>query len=302
MTQILTALTADCVVMVADRRLVDLDSGALVDDEACKVVSLGSQAVFGFAGLANLRPRPRGQTDLWLVDVLSPPPARLNEVAAAIGSAAAEAFGRISHLGPRAKRHTFVGAGWQTAATESDFEPFFMTISNAQGANGAWRARAGESFEQHARRLKGALSAVHVAGQPLRAAQRRELEEALRVSRNRDPRPIASLLAKAIRRTAGTNTAVGAGLLGVILPRNAVSSNAGFAVHPIEPANGPDIQLPPVSGPTAFYVPSASNAGVLYSPHLVTPAMSLADVQIHNRALQPEEIKRRYDEGLRKRQ
>jgi hypothetical protein len=138
-TQILTALTPECVVLVADRRLVDLESGEPVDDEACKVVALGSQAVFGFTGLANLRPPPRGQTDLWLVDLLSPPPARLDEIAAAIGNGAADVFGKITHLGPRAKRHTFVGADWQTTGAQSEFEPFFVTISNAQDADGAWR-------------------------------------------------------------------------------------------------------------------------------------------------------------------
>jgi hypothetical protein len=177
-----------------------------------------------------------------------------------------------------------------------------VTISNAQDADGAWRERASQDFAQRTVALAGGVSAVHVAGQPLEAGQRRELEQALQVPENRDPRMIASLLARAIRSTAGTNTAVGAGLLGVILPRDYVASNAGFVLHPVEPANGPDIALPPVSGPTAFYVPSASNAGVLYSPHLVTRTMSVADVQVHNRALSADEVKRRYEEGLRKRQ
>jgi hypothetical protein len=289
-------------VLVADRRLVDLKSGRSVDDEACKVVALGSQAVFGFTGLANVRPPPRGQTDLWLVDLLSPPPATLNEVAAAIRNGAVEVFGKISHLGPRAKRHTFVGAGWQSSGAQSDFEPFFVAISNAQDADGAWRERASQSFAQRTVTLAAGTSAVHVAGQPLEAGQRRELEQALQVPGNRDPRVIASLLAKAIRSTAGTNTAVGTGLLGVILPRDYATSNSGFVLHPVEPANGAGIALPPVSGPTAFYVPAASDAGVLYSPHLVTRTMSIADVHVRSKVLSADEIKRRYEEGLRKRQ
>lgn len=128
--------------MVGDRRLVSLGSGNLVDDEACKMVALGSQAVFGFTGLANMRPPPRGQTGLWLADLLTPPPARLNDVAAAIGDGAAAAFAKVSHLGPRAKRHTFVGAGWQTPTARCDFEPFFMTISSMPCASGLIETRA----------------------------------------------------------------------------------------------------------------------------------------------------------------
>jgi hypothetical protein len=62
------------------------------------------------------------------------------------------------------------------------------------------------------------------------------------------------------------------------------------------------IAFPAASGPTAYYVPSSSNSGVLYTPHLVTPGMSLADTQVYNRELSPEEIKRLYEEGLKKRQ
>ncbi len=159
MTQILTALTPDIVVMVADRRLTDLASGNLIDDEACKLVALGSQAAVGFTGPANVRPPPRGQTDFWLTDVLTPPPDYLEEIIDAIGHSATKAFGKITHLGPRAERHAFVIAGWQaldeSTADRADFRPFYVTISNAQGADSTWRERASDHFETHGWALRG---------------------------------------------------------------------------------------------------------------------------------------------------
>jgi hypothetical protein len=55
MTQVLSALSPDHVVVVSDRRLINLADGSVVDDDACKIVALGTQLAFGFTGLANLR-------------------------------------------------------------------------------------------------------------------------------------------------------------------------------------------------------------------------------------------------------
>ena len=302
MTQILTCLTPDHVVLVADRRLVNLPSGDTEDDEACKIVALGSQVALAFSGLANVRPAPRGQTDLWLADLLSPPPPRLPEIIAKIAEEATSTFSRITHLGPRAKRHAFVAAGWEAESSGPGFTAFFASVSNAEDSNGHWLDMARRDFLVRTRRIGAEPFRLEVTGQPLEGSEKRRLLDALADPANHAPSRLGPLLATAIRSTATQNPAVGKGLLGITLPASTASSDRGFALV-TQRSTGRDFELdlPASPEPVAFYVPSSSNEGVVYAPHHVTPDLTIADVQIHDRALSPEEIKRKYEEGLKRR-
>ena len=61
MTQIVVCLDPNVVAMVADRRLTNLATGELVEDEACKMVVQGRQVPWAYTGLANVKPAPRGE-------------------------------------------------------------------------------------------------------------------------------------------------------------------------------------------------------------------------------------------------
>jgi hypothetical protein len=286
-------LTPDHVVLAADRRLVDLSSGEVVDDESCKVALVGSQLVFAYTGLANVRPPPRGQTDLWLVDILSPPPDRLPEIFLAVRHRATDVFRQITHLGPRAKRHAFVAAGWSVKTDgAADFEPFFASVSNAQQPYGGWSPWADAEFTVHWKILSSGDFRLDVAGQPLDRKARRLLIERLREPPNRKPMTLARLLISAIRSTAQMNPTVGTGILVAILPQENVSASSGFTL-----STGTGSA---VDGPTCLYVPSGAEAGVVHAPHLISREMSIADVQIHDRALSDEEDRQSYEEGIRK--
>jgi hypothetical protein len=274
----------------------------VVDDEACKLIFVEGQAAIAYTGLANVKPPPRGQTDLWIVDVLTPPPSRLPDFTRILGSAAAERFAQISHLGPRAKRHSFVMAGWQRAGQGDAFEPFVLTLSNAENEDGTWQERATKPgrFTQRTRLLDGDFRLLS-SGQPLDPGDQAAVRAQLTDAANREPAAIASILATAVRSTAAENSAVGRGLLAAVLPCPGTVAAPGVSVQTVLPSGEALITFPAVHGPTAFYIPSETNRGTLYAPHLIARGLSQTDVQVHPRALSPEEIKHRYEEGLRNR-
>ncbi len=58
--------------------------------------------------------------------------------------------------------------------------------------------------------------------------------------------------------------------------------------------------LPPISEPTAFYLPSGTSDAIMHAPNLVNRRVSIMDAQVLNRALTEDEIVRDYREGLKK--
>jgi hypothetical protein len=302
-TQILSCLTPEFAVMVADRRLVNLGSGDVVDDEAGKMVMLGGQAVISFTGLANLKPPPRGQTDLWIVDQLSSPPDTLPAIFERLGDAANRTFSNIAHLGPRAKRHSFVSVGWHEGSADA-LEPFWLGISNAEDRSGKWRERAKPSFEVSFKQLQDKPLRLRVTGQPLPRHIYRSLRARLAAQATLTGDAVVHLLATAMRETASVNSFVGQGMMAAILPRQTVDMDRGFSMPS---SDGADLETAPSgppggnSGPTCLYFPSGSNEGAFFAPHLVTRSIALSDIQIRQHAATPEEIRREYEEGLKKR-
>lgn len=175
MTQIVTCLTQDYVAMAADRKLTNLETGELVNDEAQKLIVLGSQIALAYTGLANVKPAPRGETDLWVANKLSPPPESVEKIIRTVQDAATERFRLITHVGPRRKRHAFVFAGWRPDAADR-LEAFVAWSSNALDDRGRWEVRARPSFAAHGYLLQE--QAVHVmdfgqpwSGKPARGTQ-----------------------------------------------------------------------------------------------------------------------------------
>lgn len=285
-------------VVVADRRLTDLRSRDVADDESCKLVLIQAQAVIAYTGLANVKPPPRGQTDLWIVDRLTPPPPTLPAFSTLLGHAAYEQFSKISHLGPRAKRHTFVIAGWQRADADSPFDPFISTISNAERDDGGWAERASKHFVLRTQELERDFE-LRVAGQPLARDDETQLRAQLSDPANSEPGRIGSLLVNAVRATSSKNNAVGPTLLVAALPRPD-DAYSGIPVSVIEGPADAQVALPEITAARTFYVSTGTGEAKLYAPHVIARGLSLADVRVYERALSAEEIKRMYEEGKKR--
>jgi len=299
MTLILACLTPDTVVLAADRRLTDLASGRLIDDDAAKVVVVAGQIVLAYTGLAHVKPPPRGRTDLWLVDRIEPDARDLLEIFTHIRDEASERFRLITHLGPRKKRHAFIGAGWELRA--EGWSPFVGVVSNALEPNGMWRRWPSTEFNiGHFTLAANTRFATYSAGQDARA-ECASLERMLAHEQELAPSRIAALLTSTIRRVAERNTAVGRGVMTVVIPRQTVGAE-GMVLRGPQLPEPSETEFPPSDGPTAYYLAPDSNMGTIFAPHHVTKQMKLADVQIHNRALSAEEIRQRYEQGIRERE
>jgi hypothetical protein len=300
MTQIITCLTQDYVAMAADRLLMDLHTGKLVNDEAQKLIVLGSQLALAYTGLANVKPAPRGETDLWVVNKLSPPPDSVEGIIRTVQDAATERFRLIAHLGPQKKRHAFVFAGWRPDAADR-LEPFVAWSSNSLDDRGRCEVRARPTFEAHGYLLQEQAVHVMAFGQPWTRETRAWLRDSLTGQGSVTAAKAISLVAAAVRRTARTNRAVGRGLQAVVLPRD----SAGLGAIQIQPANGDetgsdDVVIPPLSGPTAIYLRPDSNRGEVFAPHHIDPGMTRIAPTVYPHALSAEEGKRLYEEWMKR--
>jgi hypothetical protein len=295
-TQILTCLTTDSVVMAADRRLTGLSTGEVEDDETCKLVVAGSHFAVGYTGLANLRPPPRGQTDLWITDALRPYPTDPKQAVEQLRANATETMRQITHLGPQAKRHAFVLAGWHSPG-----RPFVTIVSNARDLDGGWKKYADRIFSTFTRTLDSANAILEVTGQPIPRTRRAAVERDL-AENHSDPRAILYHLVAALRDVGRQNQAVGPGILAIVLPASAVADMGGIALEVGDVDNiTQTINIPPFQpeAATGFYFPSDSaNAGdpTLYAPNYIDLGIAITSPRGWNRVLTPEEIKACYEQ------
>lgn len=294
MTLLLTCLTPRYVVQVSDRRLTNVATSKPVDDDACKAILVAGRAIVGYTGLANLKRPPAGQTDLWLVDQIASDP-ELDDLGL-LRDAATVAFRDLRGVPQTGKRHSFAIAGWDGEGSTA--VPYWATVSNAENTDGTWRNAADETFSVQRQFLRRTRVEVRASGQPLHRETRRVLTRALEQCEDRQE-PAECLVARlieAMRHVASSNSFVGSGALATVLPREAIDTEGirmpgGLAFG----AEGTPLAM-------AFYFPSDQSAGTLYTPHYVSKGMQMSDVQIHDRVMGPEEIKARYEAGLKRRQ
>lgn len=251
-----------------------------MDDDASKLVVVNDRFAVAYTGLANLRPPPRGRTDLWLVDQLpSDPRASLSDIAAVISEQATNAMARITHVGPRSKHHTFVVAGWDLRPYNAEHEAKVALISNALRVDGTLEEWPRKQF---AVVTEGRLADVPNAGLCVVPAGRRAYEErnrlgeAISSSSITDPKRIAEMAAETIREVASRDSAVGRGVITASITRDGVVES--------------------------FYLPPESNATTVWAPHFVGEHVRTADMQVHNYAISPEEVRERYERGRRERE
>jgi hypothetical protein len=220
MTLVLSCLTPDYVALVADRRLVvagDSPGAAVpIDDDACKVVLLGDRFAFGYSGLAEMEHPPAGRTDLWLVDRLqrmSPTVDSIPALFARLAVDANDAFRRITDIDVSREPQFFVAVGFESDG--GNMTPVFLSLSNAQDANGR-RREASNEWVLWCERLGDAPMRLLETGERLDIQARDDLEMVLPEIAHDNPAGVVDLLGQAIRAVhKHGNSAVGESLLAV---------------------------------------------------------------------------------------
>jgi hypothetical protein len=284
MTQVLSLVSREYAVLVADRRLTDAFTGALFDDDTNKVVEYTKTLLFGYTGLARIGGE---QTDYWLLDVLTGKP----DVTAALGAVreqATRAFAAVK-LPPRLRRHAFVAPGFARFEGASQvLTPAVFHVSNYQADDGNWLAEARDDFRTRVRPLEpGRDWFLGIAGQSIGVNRRVRLRRSIEQARNRsrtDPRLIARLLGEAIRETAKFNDTVGTGLLVSMLPVSAVETDPLRISGMIVPLAGQG--MPPYfnvpldeDAATHVYVPPAKDDAISYGPCIATPDLAVRGME-----------------------
>jgi len=278
-TLIAACLTPSYIVQASDRRLTELPSGRLVEDNRNKVVQLGANMAIGFTGLAEIEGLP---TDEWMLEVLG---GSLDaegdrfKALLALRDRATEAFGRI-RLPAAYKRHAFQVAGWGRFSGNEVIEPFIYLISNFAGP-GHWLAEAKPGFELTRQRPGTSTLALCSAGQKMGFDRlTRDLVHVL--ERGAGPAAAARLLAEAVRDVAETNPAVGKAVLVNVLPKpdpdRPPTMQSGTAIPPLDPQSRSEYFASAVSDSEPSYVFVPADLGsppVAYGPALVSAGMRM---------------------------
>lgn len=232
MTLILTLVTQDFVIQASDRRLSSTD-GDLFEDEENKAICYNGNMLLAYTGLARV---DRKSTAEWLIGALSKL-RDLDHLFKDLPGIAGRQFIRIRRprqLQPdewrRARRTSFVLAGyaeWRGAGapipTRSDrATPTIISISNAEGTDGAWQSEATRHFTARGTMLSADTPLIiRASGQPLTAREERRLRRQLHtcIVHTNYPESAARLLARQIRDVSERNTGVGRSVMVTILPR-----------------------------------------------------------------------------------
>lgn len=200
MTLILTALTRQTIVQVADMRLTNTRTGRVVDDSSAKMVVYGGRFLFSYTGPACMGSEP---TARWLATVL----AGVTDPGNLLETLAKEAQ-KVIKTYPPAQRHlAIVGAGWLDSG--NGVSPAYLQVANYDFATRALfpEMRPSSGGLQPTERVR-----LHVAGADLPADLRDEAMDHLqrRSGRRREqPANLVAILGPLARRVALTNRTVG---------------------------------------------------------------------------------------------
>lgn len=262
MTLILSCITRDYAVQVADRRLVGSD-GRIYDDDANKMTLFDGRIAFSYTGLAVLKGQ---QTDLWLANVLQKPAcSSVDKSLQVLKVAAADAVRGLS-LSGALTRIAFVGIGWSVLAPDNRTIPIVCRVSNFHDENGTVLAHASDDFRQDiCVPQPNEPFFVTTTGQALPGAVALKCRSLLRhhVKRQSPPAKLLDILVRAVRETAQGNKAVGKSLLSAVIPREAVSQRSPFI---LTKDGSPGEQV------VSFRTWSAANDyNAVYRPHFAGP-------------------------------
>jgi hypothetical protein len=226
-TQILSCLTRDYVLLVADNLLTYGDGpkvGQVYADQECKLVSLCHTCGIGYTGLARLDGMPAHE---WIALTLAKSncthPKEASELLGKHAPQALQAF-------PQQLRwQTFLIAGWALFGDPPVLRPHFGEVTNCKDAQGAAASAPQDSFYVRAGALPDdQLLLWHSIGQPLFPARRAIFERKLRrfAEKAVSPKLPLALMVEEIQHTATRQPTVGGNILAFCIPRASVDQSA----------------------------------------------------------------------------
>ena len=226
MTLILGCLTANRIVVAADRRLT-LPDGSLCDDDTNKAVFYCGRCAIAYTGLANIE----GQdTSKWIAHQL------LNEdgVESALEKIGAVLEGIFGASPAYHQRLAILAFGWATHHGQPPIRPYCCVLSNFFDPARGWLDTPRPRFSIHIDFLRKPLkSMVVIAGQPLHPLDVIWLTRSTRrcAEHATGPLPYARLLGSTIRGVSASGDArsarVGRALIIQALSLSAIESGAG---------------------------------------------------------------------------
>jgi hypothetical protein len=204
MTLVLTAITRQSIVQVADMRLTNRRTGRVADEATAKMVFYAGRFVLSFTGPAWMGSEPTAQ---WIASVLS----GLTDPARILVDLAQSAQEIVRRYPPAYRHLAIVGAGW--LGDPASPRPISIQVANFDFESGVLMRDFHASGSELDPNQKVRLFA---AGVPLPPGQLAEVENLMRRrAGRREERPgeFVAMLVRLARQVAFSNPAVGTDLL-----------------------------------------------------------------------------------------
>jgi hypothetical protein len=227
MTQIISAITEDYAILVADRRITSFETGEVLEDDSCKMVNIQSTCSVAYTGISKIE---GVHTHEWIAITLAK--ARCTQIGDSMPVLLEAATVAFRSIPKERSRHTFVFCGWSAINGYADIRPCMAIVTNSYDDSMKHLKAPGDAFVMRLRYLaRGEGINFDVQGQPLRDSSRyAHIETQLRSlsARSISPNAATRLLAHEIHRTSGLtrsgvhhegNPAVGPHLLTMCIPR-----------------------------------------------------------------------------------
>lgn len=220
MTQIITAVTHEHVILASDRRLTYADGylkGKPYKD-TCKLVSLCGTTGIGYSGVGEMKGKI--PTHEWIARTLAE--AGCVDAASAERTLISRTPDALSATPPRWRSHTFVLAGWAHFDDPPVLRPYLTRITNMVDGCGREAERPLESFYASRRYLREQEELLWLAvGERILAPRAVRLDKNLRrlVRREIGPKEALRLLVDEVIYTSKYCPTVGSKVLAFCIPK-----------------------------------------------------------------------------------
>jgi hypothetical protein len=308
MTLILSCMTHEYVVQVSDRRLTNIETGSVEEDQSNKTLFFCGQTAFAYTGLSRLGGLPTAE---WLLKYLARATS-LPDAMTTITKTATSDLIRISFPSSisteerrRRRRIAFVGVGFampaegltRPAARQSPIDvdpirarvPVMVLSSNFFQPPGNWLSLAERKLSWVQRILaRGQSHSLFPTGQRLTRPEYDDLDRRIRryVEHETSAFPVALAMVRAVRAVAQRNPLVGKNLMCMVIPRSGVTpGDARFesALVPLSDEHADESQLfRPLEAykdrKLFFYSPESGFDPVYQGPYSACAGMEIKDV------------------------
>lgn len=233
MTLVLTSLSHEHILQVADRRLT-LPDGSLYDDDTNKAVFYCGRVAVAYTGLAIMEGKPTAE---WIASCMKD----AANTESAMREIAKRAEQHLKKIDVGDQRLAVVATGWGTYKGAQPPLPFICVASNFMNDQWNWEPSATRPVEVRYKFLpEKETHELFVAGQNLTKAETKDLDRKLRraVAHKITGKPLARLLGTALQYVASGHDArakrVGKGMIIHLLTKESiVSSKENSIVTPL---------------------------------------------------------------------